>query len=139
MEETLESDFNQDVEEVEGITNVVRDYIESCYDGDAERMAGSLHPALVKRTLMPHEVTNRPMIRATSATQLIENIRGLGESGHIMPQDERRFDLTILDVFEDIAAVKVYADYWLDYIHLIKMDGGWKILNVLWRVYDWSE
>jgi hypothetical protein len=139
MENSLLSDLNEDVVSVEEITNVVRDYIESCYEGDPERMARSLHPALVKRTLMPHEVTNRPMIRVTSASQLIENIRGLGERGHVTPEEERRFDLTILDVFDDVATVKVYADYWLDYIHLIKIDGSWKILNVLWRVYDWSE
>ena len=139
MEETTIDDLKEDAQAIEDITNVVRDYIESCYDGDPERMARSLHPALVKRTVMPHEVTNRPMIRATSATQLIENIRGLGERGHVTPRNERRFDLSILDIFDDVATVKVYADYWLDYIHLIKIDGSWKILNVLWRVYDWSE
>jgi len=130
---------NIDRDDIDAITETVRGYIESCYDGNPARMARAIHPALVKRALMPHEGTDRPIIKVTSATQLVENIRALGEGGFVTPEKDRRFDLTILDVYDDIATVKVYAHYWLDYLHLMKIDESWKIINVLWRLYDWSE
>jgi hypothetical protein len=138
MEDTHEP-VNEKQIDVNAITKTVRDYIESCYEGNPDRIAGAIHPAMIKRALMPHEVTNRSIIRITSASQLIENIRGLKEEGFKTPETDRRFDLTILDIYEDIATVKVFAHYWLDYLHLIKIDNEWKIINVLWRLYDWEE
>ena len=131
----MEMPFEQ--KDVEAITATVRDYIESCYTCEPDRMQRALHPALVKRTLMPHEMTEQMIIRPTSATQLVENIRGLEQSGYTTPEAERRFDLTILDVYVNIATVKVFASTWVDYLHLLKIDGRWQIINVLWRKYEY--
>ena len=40
----------------------------------------------------------------------------------------------ILDVFGPTASIRVDADEWIDYMHLAKVDGEWKIVNVLWEM-----
>lgn len=31
------------------------------------------------------------------------------------------------------ASIKLIADEWIDYMHLVKLNGSWKIINVLWQ------
>ena len=47
----------------------------------------------------------------------------------------RKFTLlTILDIFENAASVKVIARDWIDYLHVGKYNGEWRIVNVLWEL-----
>lgn len=123
--------------DVEAITHTVLDYIESCYEGNHERMAQAIHPALAKRTMEPHRDTGKKVLRPTSAEMLVENIRGVAETGRQTPKEEWRADVTIFDVYEDIATVKVMATFWVDYLHLVRHGDRWVILNALWRPYEW--
>jgi hypothetical protein len=43
-------------------------------------------------------------------------------------------DVTLLDVFEGAASVKIVAAQWVDYLHLAKEGGDWQIVNVLWEM-----
>jgi hypothetical protein len=45
----------------------------------------------------------------------------------------------ILDVYENAASVKVVASDWIDYLHLAKWNGSWKIVNVLWELKPRQE
>lgn len=106
------------------------DYIEGWYAGDAERMARSLHPDLVKRIVLRSGKTDR--IDELTAAQLIE-ATGHGH-GRESPAEKRRTDVQILDVFGDVASVRVDAGEWIDYMHLARWSGEWKIINVLWEL-----
>ncbi len=107
------------------------DYIEGWYAGDATRMERALHPELVKRILAFDPETGRPFVDEMGASKLIEGTRhGYGKG---IPESARRTDVTILDVIGNAAAVKVDAGPWVDYMHLVRIEGDWKILNVLWE------
>ncbi len=41
--------------------------------------------------------------------------------------------VTILDQLDMTAAVKLEAAWGIDYIHLAKFDGEWKMLQVIWQ------
>ena len=43
--------------------------------------------------------------------------------------------ITVLDMDEMTASVKLEAEWGFDYMHLAKYDGQWKIVNVLWQTY----
>ena len=43
-------------------------------------------------------------------------------------------DVTVLDVFENAASAKIVASDWVDYLHLARWNGEWKIVNVLWEL-----
>ena len=40
----------------------------------------------------------------------------------------------MLDVYENAASAKIIAATWIDYLHLARWNGQWKIVNVLWEL-----
>jgi len=107
------------------------DYIEGWYTNDAVRMERALHPQLVKRRLVV-EGSGSATIDEMSAQRLVQATRPPPGwmPGKLTTQ---RREVTILDVFGNAATVKIDADNWVDYLHLVKVKGSWKILNVLWE------
>jgi hypothetical protein len=113
------------------IVQVAHDYIDGFYDGDAERVRQALHPDLAKRDIIRDSKTEAQIARDMTASQLIEaTASGVGK--RIAQRDGRQCDVTILDIYHDVAAVKVVAINWIDYLQLARVDGEWKIINVLW-------
>ena len=122
--------------DIDAITQAILDYAESGYSGEADRRARALHPALAKRTITPHPRTGRDMVTPMSVSEAIENVRAVQFQAEKLPRDQWRVDITVLDVFKNVATAKSLSREWLDYIHLVKVDGEWKIINVLWQRYD---
>lgn len=112
------------------IKQTALDYIEGWYTGDAERMERALHPDLAKRIVMSEEGSAR--LQHMGATQLVEATRA--GYGARTPESERQSDVSILDIFEGAASVKVVAGEWIDYLHIGKFEGRWIIINVLWEL-----
>lgn len=107
------------------------DYIEGWFAGDAERMARALHPELVKRIVVTDEATGRDLIDGMGVSKLVEGTRrGYGAE---VPIEARRTGVSILDVTGQAASVKLDAGPWVDFMHLVRVNGEWKILNVLWE------
>ena len=107
------------------------DYIEGWYEADATRMERALHTHLAKRFLEDLGAAG-VRLTETSALELVEQVRAGGGSG--VPARDRRTDVRILDMFQDVASVRVDAHGWIDYMHLARSGGQWKIVNVLWEV-----
>ncbi len=105
------------------------DYIEGWYEGSAERMTRALHPDLVKRIV--DDRGEAAQIRGMTAEQLIAGTARGG--GRETPDAQRRAEVRILDMFGNAASVRVDAAEWVDYLQLGRMDGEWKIVNVLWE------
>ena len=115
-----------------GIRQAALDYIEGYYEGNGERMERALHPDLAKRIVMTME-NGRQQLQQMSAMGLIMGTRAGG--GSRTPAAERHKDVTILDVYQNAASAKIYASGWVDYLHLAKWNGQWKIVNVLWELH----
>lgn len=104
------------------------DYIQGWYDADAARMERSLHTGLAKRIVVRDPATRRSRVDNLTAAELVRDT-GTGEKA---APNMRRQDITILDIFQNMATVKLVASGWVDYMHLGKIDGEWKIVNVMW-------
>jgi hypothetical protein len=114
------------------IRQAALDYIEGWYEGNAERMERSLHPELAKRIVVTDSKTGRSRLDQMSALSLVQGTRtGFGKR---TPVDKQQKDVTILDVYQNAASVKVVAGAWIDYLHLAKFNGKWVIVNVLWEM-----
>lgn len=113
------------------ITRAALDYIEGWYEADAERMARAVHPELVKRIVDEDPQSGRTWISGQGATRLVAATARGGAAD--TPEEERRTEVTILDIFRDAASVRVDAHAWIDYMHLARTEEGWKIVNVLWE------
>ena len=111
-------------EDREKILGSARDYIEGWLDGDAERMARCLHPALVKR----ESIEADPAAETMTRDQMINATReGRGR------KLERPYEVSLLDAFGDIATVSVLSAGYMDYLHIARSGTEWLLLNVLWQ------
>jgi hypothetical protein len=106
------------------------DYIEGWYTKDAARMERSLHPDLAKRIVRTDRATGKSTIANMTAEVLIGSTRAKPVAD---PPSFRR-EVTVLDVFENAACVRVDAERWVDYLQLARWNGEWKIVNVLWEM-----
>ena len=57
----------------------------------------------------------------------------VNKDGMFDPETSPR-EVTILDHTDMIANVKLTAAWGIDYIHLVKTDDGWMIMNVVWQM-----
>jgi hypothetical protein len=92
-------------------------------------MARAVHPELAKR-IMGVDSTGS-WIHDMTASALVQGTRSGG--GRSTPAAQRLRDVRILDIFQNVASVRVDAGGWIDYMHLVKWRGRWVILNVLWE------
>ena len=114
----------------EAIRGVALDYIEGWYAGDGARMERALHPELAKRMVQSEGGESR-LDRQDKAT-LVGNTAAGG--GKRTPVGEQRKEVQILDIYENAASVRIDASGWVDYLHLARWNGEWKIVNVLWEL-----
>ena len=113
------------------IDRVVRDYYEGWYTADAARMARAVHPDLAKRAFGVGP-DRAPEIDHTTAGEMIDATR----AGHGRVRAGNRLDIRIAELGAGIASVNVFADHYVDLLHLIETPDGWKIINALWRWAD---
>jgi hypothetical protein len=113
------------------IRQAALDYIDGYYEGSGERMERALHPELAKRIVRTN-ASGQSVIQQMSAMTLVLVTRAGG--GRNIPAAQRRSDVRILDIYQNAACVRIDAASWVDYLHLAKWNGQWKIVNVLWEV-----
>lgn len=116
-------------EEKDAIERAALDYIEGAFSGDAERMERALHPELNKVIPVKVPQTGKTMLNRMGASMLIEGTRA--KMG-LLPEEKRKISVTVLDIMEGIAMVKVLSSVYYDFLQLAKIEGEWKIVNVLW-------
>lgn len=114
-------------DESSAVTAVARNYMDSYYTADPARMQRSLHPQFHKHTLKT--VNGQMKISDDTVQSMIEGVR-LG-SGKAIPKNERVRDVQVLDIYKDVASVKVVTGRWIDYMHLSRFNGEWRVLDVV--------
>ncbi len=114
------------------IRHAALDYVEGWYEGNAERMERAVHPELAKRIVRTDHASGRSRLDQMSAMTLVQGTRrGGGKNTPVEPQQK---DVIIFDIFENTASAKAVMADWIDYLHLAKWNGEWKIVNVLWEL-----
>lgn len=105
------------------------DYIEGWYGGDAARMQRAVHPDLAKR-IVYRDAQGQSRLSASTADELVESTgRGTGRD---LPPERQQKDVRILTMDGDMASVRLVSTRLVDYMHLARWNGEWKIVNVLW-------
>ena len=116
----------------QAITETALDYGQGWYAGDAERMERALHPDLAKRVRWATPANPKGRIQHMSAMYLVQSTRRGG--GTDVPEDTRRTDVKILDIYGTAASVRLDMHDWIDYLHMSKIGERWVIVNVLWEL-----
>jgi hypothetical protein len=122
-------------EEQKAVIETAMNYMEGAYTASAERMAKAVHPELTKVQLSTFPQTGTYYIRPAGATRLIEVVRGM----QVVPEDQRNISLEVFDIGNDMAIVMMDSADFHDLLQIAKINGEWKIINVLWIPNPESE
>lgn len=125
-------------EDIQAITEVSRDYAEGWFTADADRMRRCLHPQLVKRSIWHNLQDDVWKVRNTLTAEAMIGFTQKG-GGNTLPENEKTYEIVILDVFRHSATVKVASHPYMDYLHLAKFNDRWLIVNCLYEVRSGEE
>ena len=109
------------------------DYVEGLYLADATRIERSVHPQLQKRGFWRDNAT-APW--GPQETMTFEQLVNLSKTWNAKKtRDTTIKKVEVYDVADQTASAKVTAMWGIDYLHLAKYDGRWKIINILWQAH----
>ena len=115
------------------VERAVLDYVEGVYEVKPELIEKSVHPDLVKigyaRRSADQEYRTIPM----TYDELVQLAGMYNANGRIAEDAPKNVEL--LDVLDKTASAKLTAEWGIDYFHLVKLDGTWKILQVMWQTH----
>jgi peroxiredoxin len=115
-------------EDSAAITLTVLDYIDGYYSGDAGRVEQAVHPDLNKATPRDLPQSGRTTMSYTTWSGLIEFTRaGAGA----LDDTARHISVKILNIGDEVANAKAVSATYTDMVQLARLDGEWKIVNVL--------
>lgn len=112
------------------VKRAAQDYVEALYDAKPELIDRSVHPALEKLGTSQRDGTYRTPGKMTFE-QLRELAAGWNRDGR--QGKDMKFEITVLDLLDVTASVKLEAKWGYDYMHLIKRNGTWKIVQIIWQ------
>lgn len=130
--------FAQTKQDSLDIKQAALDYIESQHNAKPEQFERAAHPRMVKRTFWTDKETQKEYLRETFTDAMILLAETYNRNGDKFPPKPKK-EVLILDIYDKTASVKLIADDWIDYMHIIKLNGKWQIVNVLWQFNDSSQ
>lgn len=95
-------------------------------------MVEVMHPQLAKRTSYWDKKNKKSKVHETSYEKMLKYAEDWNKAGDKFPKNPSN-RVTILDMQGTMASVKLESDNWYEYLHLAKLDGQWKILNLYWQ------
>jgi hypothetical protein len=115
-------------EDLEAINKVALDYLDGYVSGDAERHLSSYHSEAIKR---------RYMVDADGVVGVITlSPQTMSEDAAMQTPKQVDSDVIIDAAYRDIASVRVYSPDWVDFLHVVKARGAWKLFHVTWHRRD---
>lgn len=112
-----------------GVRKAALDYIDGFFSGDPDRMARALSPQLNKVMLATIRSTGGQFLDYSSRPLLIEATR-MGSGS--LPEEDREIEMEVHDISHGLASVSITSSQFIDHVHLAKLNGDWKVVNVLW-------
>lgn len=132
---TVQAQTSQDTVD---IRRVALAYIEAQHTPNPKLMDGALHPRLVKRSVFRNKATQKDYISEYFTENMVILAETYNKKGDKFPKNPKK-EVKLLDISARTASVKLIADEWIDYMHIVKTNGEWKIINVLWQYNNLSE
>ena len=103
-----------------------------------ELMKDVFHENLAKRTVGYDREAKKENVKETTYDQMVAFAESWNKAGNKFPPNPNN-QVIILDIYNRIATVKLVSDNWVEYLHLIKTNKEWKIINLLWQHKDSSR
>jgi hypothetical protein len=117
-------------EDIAAVRSTVLDYFESWFEGDAVRMARSIHPGLAKHSL-GQDPDRSDVLDVTTRDEMVDITERGG--GRLRDSPDRRIGIDIAGLSGGIASVIVDSDVFVEYVLLVRTGDGWRISSTLWQ------
>ena len=114
------------------IKATVANYLEGWFSSDAGRMEKALHPNLAKYTVRKTRDGSAEYLGRMTAEELIV----LASRNQDWVKGKKTHEMKIVYQDEQIAIVHAVSDGFYDLCNLAKINGEWKIVQVLWGPND---
>jgi len=105
------------------------DYGDGFYSGAPERMERAIHPDLNKVSVQALPQGGRFVVGYSTYSGLVEMTRA---KVALLAPEKRKIQASALSLVGDIALAKVTSAMFNDFLAMVKVDGTWKIVNVIW-------
>jgi hypothetical protein len=117
----------------EAVRQAMLDYVEGIYAVQPERIERSVHPDMIKRGYYKRDAGDADFVFAPmTRAQLIDLAANWNKDGDRANAASPK-DAIVYEVLNQTASGKVVAEWGIDYMHLAKHEGRWKIINILWQ------
>ncbi len=125
----------QTAEDRSEVERAVLDYVEGVYEVRPELIERSVHPELKKFGFARRSPEDDWRVIPMTYEQLVALAGEYYQQQGGAPTDAPK-QVEILDVLNQTASAKLTASWGVDYFHLAKYEGKWKIVHVLWQSLD---
>lgn len=113
-------------EDIDEVMAAALDYIAGYIDGDAERHARAYHPECIKRRYVRDEESGVDELVVLSPRIMVDY-------AVLSQMSDCETEVIIDAISNDIASVRVYSCNWVDFLHIVKARGEWKLFHVTWH------
>ena len=117
------------------VERAVLDYVEGVYELRPELIERSVHPDLKKFGFARRSPSDDWRVIPMTYEQLVKLSETYYKKQGGAPADSPK-KVEILDILNQTASAKLTASWGVDYFHLAKYSGKWKIVHVLWQSLD---
>lgn len=109
----------------------VEDYVLGLYEVAPERIEKSVHTSLHKIGYYEYNGEAHNHVPMTYQ-QLYDLSARWNKKGDQVDEDTPK-EIEIYEVHDKTASAKLTAKWGIDFMHLSKVDGTWKIMNIIWQ------
>jgi hypothetical protein len=129
---TPAEDEGRQSRDYKAIENLSRDYCVGFYQTNGKKVQRTCHTGLSKRVVEHADNGDFDYLREITYEE-IEILGNTFNKSFGFNPDTARVDIDIYEVRENIAAVKMTGAIWFDYFHLLKVNGKWQIVNIMFE------
>jgi len=115
------------------IKQAATNYVQGFYMADRQMIAKALSPELSKKIIIKDSTGDA--VQNMGYSLLVFSAGKNKNTNGLNPNEPFKADVTIYDVGVNIATVKIVTNKFrfIDYAQLARINGEWKIVNVLWE------
>ena len=118
----------------DGIRQAVMNYVNAIYEVKPELIDKSVHAKLQKVGFVPKKDGEGYREMWMTKDELRELAVHWNQDGGLDPATAKA-EVKILAKLDQIAVVRLDAEWGIDFIQLAKVKGIWMIINVMWQTY----
>ncbi len=113
------------------VRQAVEDYVLALYEVAPERIAKSVDTSLHK--IGYYDYNGKPQNHVPMTYQQLYDLAGRWNKEGKNADDDSPREIEIYEVHDKTASAKLTAEWGIDFMHLSKVDGHWKIMNIMWQ------